>query len=120
MFTSPWRTWLSESVLGPIADSYGAYMQLGGYSAPRASAYLHAVGHFAHWLTDEHLVLQHLNESVVHQFITTHLPTCRCPGRCQRTALDVQAALGHLPPCVRIVVACLRPWTSEGEEATTM
>ena len=66
-----------------------------------ASAYLHAVGHFAHWLTDEHLTLQQLNESVVHRFITTHLPTCRCPGRCQRTAITVQAALGHLLDVLR-------------------
>ena len=47
-----------------------AYLQRGGYSAPHASAYLHAVGHFAHWLTDEHLTLQQLNESVVHRFVT--------------------------------------------------
>ena len=77
------------------------YLQRGGYSAPHASAYLHAVGHFAHWLTDEHLTLQQLNESVVHRFVTTHLPTCRCPGRCQRTAITVQAALGHLLDVLR-------------------
>jgi integrase/recombinase XerD len=101
MVTSPWRTWLSTGMLGPTADSYGAYLQGGGYSASHASAYLHAVGHFAHWLTDEHVALRQIDESVVHRFVTTHLPTCRCPGRCQRTATVVQAALGHLLAVLR-------------------
>ena len=30
------------------------------------------------------------------RFLTAHLPTCECPGRCQRTVVLVQAALGHL------------------------
>ena len=101
MVTYPWQTWLSGSVLSDTADSYRAYLQRGGYAGPPASAYLHAVGHFAHWLTDKHLTLQQLNESVVHRFVTTHLPTCRCPGRCQRTAITVQAALGHLLDTLR-------------------
>jgi len=101
MVTSPCRTWLSTSVLSATADSYQACLQRGGYSAAHASAYLHAVGHFAHWLTNEHLALQQLDESVVHRFIATHLPTCRCPGRCQRTAIVVQAALGHLLTVLR-------------------
>ena len=101
MVTSPWRTWLSTSVLDPTAAAYQTVLQRGGYSAPHASAYLHAVGHFAHWFTDEHLTLPELNEAVVHRFITAHLPTCRCPGRCQRTAVVVRAALGHLLDVLR-------------------
>jgi hypothetical protein len=38
---------------------------------------------------------------VVRRFVTTHLPTCRCPGRCQRTVVVVQAALGHLLDVLR-------------------
>lgn len=101
MFTSPWRTWLSASVLGPSAASYVASLQRHGYSAPIAGAYLHAVGHFAHWLTEAHLTLRRLDESVVRRFLTTHLPNCRCPGRCQRTVVGVQAALGHLLDVLR-------------------
>jgi site-specific recombinase XerD len=101
MFTSPWRTWLSASVLSPSAASYVASLQRHGYSAPIAEAYLHAVGHFAHWLTQEHLTLQRLDESVVRRFLTTHLLNCRCPGRCQRTVVVVQAALGHLLDVLR-------------------
>ena len=96
MFTSQWGTWLSASVLSPSAASYVAYLQRHGYSAPIAGAYLHAVGHFAQWLTEEHLTLRRLDESVVHRFLTTHLPQCRCPSRCQRTTVVMQAALGHL------------------------
>ncbi len=101
MFTSPWRTWLSASVLSPSAASYIASLQRHGYSAPIAGAYLHAVGHFAYWLTHEHLPLRRLDESVVRRFLTTHLPTCPCPGRCQRTVVVVQAALGHLLDVLR-------------------
>src|SRR3970040_2407721 len=101
MVTSPWRTWLSASVLSPSAASYVASLQRHGYSAPIAGAYLHAVGHFAYWLTEEHLALRQLDESVVRRFLTTHLPNCRCPGRCQRTRVVVQAALGHLLKVLR-------------------
>jgi site-specific recombinase XerD len=101
MVTSPWRTWLSTSVLRSAVNAYQALLQRGGYSASHTSAYLHAVGHFAHWFTDEHLTLQALNEAVVHRFVTEHLPTCRCPGRCQRTAVVVRAALGHLLDVLR-------------------
>ena len=96
MSTSPCRAWLSASVLNPSAASYAAYLQRHGYSAPIAGAYFRAVGHFAHWLTEHHLTLRRLDESVVRRFLTTHLPTCRCPVRCQRTVTTVQAALGHL------------------------
>jgi integrase/recombinase XerD len=96
MVTSPWRTWLSASVLSPSAASYVASLQRHGYSAPIAGAYLHGVGHFAYWLTQEHLTLRRVDESVVRRFLTTHLASCRCPGRCQRTVVLVQAALGHL------------------------
>ena len=101
MVTSPWRAWLATSVLGPSEASYGAYLQRHRYSDSIAGAYLHAVGHFGHWLTEAHLTLAHVDESVVHRFVTTHLPDCRCPGRCQRTAVVVQAALGHLLEVLR-------------------
>lgn len=101
MFTSPWGTWLSASVLSPSAASYVASLQRHGYSAVTAGVYFHAVGHFAYWLTEKHVTLRRLDESVVHRFLTTHLPTCRCPGRCQRTVVSVQAALGHLLDVLR-------------------
>lgn len=94
MITSPWRTWLSASVLSPSTPSYVAHLHRHGYS--NASAYLRAVGHFAHWLTTQHIPLQRLDEAVVRRFLTTHLPTCGCPGRCPRTVTLVQAALRHL------------------------
>jgi len=101
MSTSPSRAWLSASVLSPSAAAYVAYLQRHRYSTPIAGAYLHAVGHFAHWLTEEHLPVRHLDESVVRRFLTTHLPNCRCPGRCQRTIVVVQAALKHLLTVLR-------------------
>lgn len=55
MFTCPCRRWLSASVLRSSASSYEAYLQRHGYSSRIATAYLHAVGHFAHWLTKTRL-----------------------------------------------------------------
>ena len=96
MVTVPWHTWLSASVLNPSRVAYDAYLQRHGYSRGIAVAYRDAVGHVAHWLTEEHLALRRLDESVVRRVVSTHLSMCRCPGRCQRTAVVVQAALGHL------------------------
>src|SRR5207248_2542771 len=45
--------------------------------------------------------LRRLDEAVVRRFLTTHLPNCQCPGRCQRTVVVVQAALGHLLDVIR-------------------
>lgn len=113
MVTSPWRTWLCTSVLRRTEAAYDAYLQQHGYSPAIVSAYRHAVGHFAHWLTDERVRLRHLDESVVHRFVTTHLPTCRCSGRCQRTVVQVRAALTHLLRVLRaddhIAVRCVGP-----------
>ena len=96
MVTVPWHTWLSASVLNPSRVAYDAYLQRHGYSRGIAVAYRDAVGHVAHWLTEEHLALRRLDESVVRRVVSTHLSMCRRPGRCQRTAVVVQAALGHL------------------------
>lgn len=101
MVPSLWRTWLSTSVLSHTIDPYQTYLRRGGYSAPHRDGYLHAVGHFAHWLTDEHLVMGQVNEAVVRRFVTSHLPTCQCPGRCPRTVLTVRAALGPLLTVLR-------------------
>ena len=38
---------------------------------------------------------------MVRRFLTTHLRDCQCPGRCQRTVVVVQAALGHLLDVLR-------------------
>jgi len=101
MDTSPWQTWLAASVLRRSAASYDAYLQRHGYSPGITHAYRHAVGHFARWVTEEHLELRRLDESVVRRFLTTHLPECRCPARCQRTVLMVQPALKHLLQVLR-------------------
>ena len=101
MVTSPWRTWLVSSVLGPSEASYAAYLQQHGYSPAIVDAYLHAIGHFAHWVTHEGLRLGDLDESVVRRFVASHLPKCHCPGRCQRTAVLVHAASRRLLDVLR-------------------
>lgn len=98
----PWRTWLAREEWSGTADAYRARLQRGGYSESHIQTYLHAVGHFAHWFTREHLTWSALDESVVHRFLTSHLPTCGCSGRVPRTLITVRAALGHLLDELRV------------------
>lgn len=96
MFPSSSRTWLSVSVLGPSADAYVGYLRQHGYCFGSTRAYLHAVGHFARWLTQQRIPLDRIDEALVRRFLTRHLPVCRCPRPCKRGAHEVRAALKHL------------------------
>jgi integrase/recombinase XerD len=96
MFSSSSRQWLGASVLGPSVDAYVGYLQRHGYRAATVQAYVHSVGHFAYWLTRQHIPLCGLDEVLVRRFATEHLPHCACPSPCQRTVHEVRAALAHL------------------------
>jgi len=96
MFSSSSRQWLGASVLSPSLDAYVDYLQRHRYSASTVQVYVHCVGHFAYWLTEQRMPLRGLDELLVRRFATEHLPSCRCPGRCQRSAHEVRAALEHL------------------------
>jgi len=96
MFASSSRAWLSASVLNPSADAYVGYLRQHGYCFGSIRAYLHAVGHFAHWLTQQRIPLDRIDEALVRRFLARHLPTCRCPRPCKRGVHEVRAALKHL------------------------
>jgi integrase/recombinase XerD len=96
MFKSSCRTWLEASVLRQSAAAYVGYLECHRYSASTVHAYVHSVGHFAHWLTEGRIPLRSLDEWLVRRFATEHLPSCTCPGHCQRSTHVVQAALAHL------------------------
>ena len=96
MFSSSSRQWLGASVLSPSVDAYVGYLQRHRYRASTVHAYVHSVGHFAYWLTEERISLRGLDELLVRRFATEHLPSCRCPGPRQCSSHQVRAALGHL------------------------
>jgi len=96
MVVSPSRAWLSASVLAPSTSAYVGYLRQHGYCARAIRAYLHAVGHFARWLTEQRNALDRIDEALVGRFLRRHLPICRCPSPCKRGVHEVRAALKHL------------------------
>jgi integrase/recombinase XerD len=66
------------------------------YCPATVRAYLHGVEHFAHWMTERRVPLRSIDESLVHRFVTEHLPSCKCPSPCQRNVNGVRPALAHL------------------------
>jgi integrase/recombinase XerD len=96
MFSSSRRQWLGASVLSPSVDAYAGYLQRHRYRASTVRTYIHSVGHFAYWLTEQRIPLRGLDEWLVRRFATEHLPSCTCPGPRQCSAHQVRAALAHL------------------------
>ncbi len=88
--------WLGNSVLSQNADAYVGYLHRHGFCAGTVQCHLSSVGHFAYWLTERRIPISSLDEALVEQFVTEHLPACQCPGRCQHTGSEVRAALAHL------------------------
>src|SRR5229473_5129540 len=87
------RNWFETSVLGQSTDSYADYLRRRGYCAGTVHAHVSSVGHFAYWLTKCGIQSSRVDEALVHQFVTEHLPVCTCSRRCQRRAVEMRAAL---------------------------
>jgi integrase/recombinase XerD len=96
MFHSSSRQWLAESVLSQSADPFIAYLQQHQFHPGTVQAYVHCIGHFARWLTEERIPLPSIDEVLIERFTTEHLPDCKCPAPCQRTGVGVRASLAHL------------------------
>jgi integrase len=88
--------WLGSSVLGQSVDVYVGYLQQQQYRPAVIRIYLRGVAHFARWVTKRRVPRRSIDESLTHQFLTKHLPACRCPYPCLRTFIAVRAALVHL------------------------
>lgn len=95
------RNWFARSVLGQSADSYIDYLRSHGYCDGTVQAHGSSVSHFAYWLTKCRIQLAQIDEALVHQFVKEHLPACDGPGRWQRRAVEMRAALVHLLSVLR-------------------
>ncbi len=100
LIPSSWK-WLRESSFGSSADSYVGYLRRHGFCAGTIQQHVSSAGHFAHWLTRSGIQLSRVDEGLVSEFVTGHLPACDCPGRCQRGAIEMRAALRHLLSVLR-------------------
>jgi hypothetical protein len=96
MVHSTSREWLAASALSQSADSFVAYLRRHQFEAATGQVYVHVVGHFGRWLTEQLLPLSAIDELLVKRFVAERLPECRCPAPCQRGKPNVRAALAHL------------------------
>jgi site-specific recombinase XerD len=88
--------WLSNSQLSPYVDAYKRRFAMGRYASYTVATYLACIAHFAHWLTLRQFNIQQINETVVQDFLDTHLPQCNCVWPANRVRHDLRTALGHL------------------------
>jgi site-specific recombinase XerD len=93
--------WLQESILDSHVATFLAYLRDRGYAKQTQHSYICAVGHFARWLSLEKARLPDLNDQVVRQFLSVHLPHCSCPYPVLRTKHEIHAALRHLLAALR-------------------
>ena len=82
---------LSECVIGFQSHLYGQH-----YSPSTVFQYLSGLSHFSVWMNSSDLKLQHIDEHLVTDFLTNHLPRCTCSYPVMRSFNSVQASLGHL------------------------
>lgn len=97
------RSWreLEESVLAASRQAYIGYLQSHGYALHTIGHYLASVAHFSRWLTRKRIRLDQIDENLVCQFISVHLPDCDCPGRSKCALNFTRAALKHLLKVLR-------------------
>lgn len=95
------RNWFDDGVLGPYLRSFSARLSAHGYARNTIRCYLRSVSHFSYWLTKKKITLKEIDEHLVYQFVTRHLPKCDCAERYQRSGETVHAALVHLLRALR-------------------
>lgn len=90
------KAWLVNSTLAPHFDAFTAHLRRGRYAVNTTRGYIAGIAHFAHWMTQNDLPVQVLDERTVEQFLVDHLPRCDCPTPVMRVHRDLRAALSHL------------------------
>src|ERR1700709_1776331 len=63
-----------NGALEPVVGAYAGYLRHRGYASITIENYLQCAAHFGRWLTAQHIDLHHVDEPVLHRFLTVHLP----------------------------------------------
>jgi site-specific recombinase XerD len=85
-----------NGVLEPVVGAYAGYLRRRGYASITIENYLQCMAHFGRWLTAQHIELHHVDETVLHRFLTVHLPVCHCCKPSPHTPANLRRALRHL------------------------
>jgi integrase/recombinase XerC len=89
-------SWLFESQLAPFVDAFMLHLFDCRYASNTIDNYLAGLTHFAHWLTQSHIDVKHINEKLTQRFLDDHLPICHCEKPAFTDAKDLHTVLGHL------------------------
>ncbi|WP_233807232.1 site-specific integrase [Paraburkholderia sp. HP33-1] len=82
--------------LGPVVGNFTDCLGRHGYAGITVENYLQCASHFGRWLTAQRIALNHIDETILHRFLTEHLPVCRCSKPSPRTSANLRRALRHL------------------------
>jgi integrase/recombinase XerD len=82
--------------LGPVVGNFTDYLGRHGYAGITKENYLQCASHFGRWLTARRIAINHIDETVLHRFLTEHLPVCHCIKPSPRTPTNLRRALRHL------------------------
>jgi integrase/recombinase XerC len=88
--------WLAEGFVGNHAESYFQHLIAHKYAASTVRSYLSSIAHFSQWAKSKQLRLNQVDESLVTEFLDSHLPHCCCVKPVHRERSNLSAALGHL------------------------
>lgn len=90
------RDVVRASPLAPYREAFERYLEDRRYATSTAASYLGSLAHLAHWMEQEHLTVEQLDEAVFARFLDEHLPQCRCPDPVIRGHEALRATCGHL------------------------
>lgn len=90
------KSWLLTSALAPHVDALVEHLRQGRYAHNTIHTYLGGIAHFARWMGQSRLAVEHLDEAAINRFLGDHLPRCDCPWPVCRIRSDLRAACGHL------------------------
>jgi integrase len=85
-----------NGVLEAFVETYAGYLRHRGYASITIENYLQCAAHFGRWLAARHIDLHQIDETVLHRFLTLHLPVCHCCKPSPRTPANLRRALRHL------------------------
>ena len=109
IFRRKWsRSRMAANGLGIILFEYSDRLQGLGYSRDTIHQYTQAVEHFGFWRSQAFSRSRNVTASEVAEFLTSHLPICRCPPPASKTFRTCRAALHHL----MLMVGCVSPDSS--------
>ncbi len=109
--------WLLNGLLAPYHAAFVEKLQHGRYAAGTIKSSVSGIAHFSRWMTQQNLQVHCLNEQVVKQFLTEHVPHCVCTKPVEHDFRGLRAALGHLLVVLREQGAIPLPPSPTGDIA---